>query len=606
MLHLFATGLCLSISTGAIQIDSSPLWESEHNYRAGGVALGDANGDGIFDLAVGNYGGGWPELPLNTVIFLGNGTTLETTPSWTGELEGHTTAVGWARIGGGNSPDLIEINGGASGHQSLVYGYDQGSLDTYPRWASVGTGHSGLGFAVGDVNRDGVLDLFIANQNYFEDAQSIGFVSTAGTLPEAANWFSANVGQFSDAALGDLDRSGVMERTYLASGDGATHLFWLPELSLAMHRVLVAGANPGPVTCDPVAGTVYFRVPPPAGAAIEILYEISTELDLAVSGDPGGVLLYLHDAGIPTSPDRTLDQEAANKRVMLVDLDRDGFQEIVAAGGNNSPLAVFDNDNGTILATPTWVSEAASLDAVDAAVADIDADGFADVIVGIFCGDVHVYQNLAGTLEATPSVTIATEDGCVSSLSAGDANIDGMVDLLLGHAGERTTIHANAQSPWPAPVVDSFSQASTTLTVSGHDFRGPVRVYIDNDRQVQAVTSVTATTIVATLPDASTATRVVVVNPDLQAAISGAAPADGGPTDAGPSDGGTTDGGIIGDGGPSDQDGPVGGDSRYMPPPRIDDSDDGCACGGGKSSFAAIFVALCVLPTLRLKRKRAN
>ncbi|MEC7946182.1 MAG: FG-GAP-like repeat-containing protein, partial [Myxococcota bacterium] len=126
-----------------------------------------------------------------------------------------------------------------------------------------------------------------------------------------------------------------------------------------------------------------------------------------------------------------------------VDLDGDGFDELVASYGNDiepGPVVVYDNDEGRLLPTPTWRS---AVDGYHAhiAVGDVDGDGDPDVIVSRYLGDsgwgspggVDLYENVDGVLTPSP---VWIRDGLNSfSCALGDVDRDGDLDLAVA-AGE--------------------------------------------------------------------------------------------------------------------------------------------------------------------------
>lgn len=128
----------------------------------------------------------------------------------------------------------------------------------------------------------------------------------------------------------------------------------------------------------------------------------------------------------------------------LADIDGDGWKDLVVANGNDilrQPLYVYHNNgDGTFPLSPTWVSEDVDYHG-HLAVGDVDGDGDIDVAVSVYIGPsgfsspgkVKVYYNDNGTLEGTPS--FQSDPFYTFSCALGDADGDGDLDLAAA-AGE--------------------------------------------------------------------------------------------------------------------------------------------------------------------------
>jgi hypothetical protein len=139
----------------------------------------------------------------------------------------------------------------------------------------------------------------------------------------------------------------------------------------------------------------------------------------------------------PTVPDWVSSDTPVSTGGALVDLDRDGWLDLVVANGNDmavEPLTVYYNQgDGSFPATPDWQSaDTAYHGHLD--VADVNGDGWPDVgvaILGEFSTVDHaakLYLNNAGTLSSLPdwqSAEMANAFGC----AFGDVNNDGRPDL---------------------------------------------------------------------------------------------------------------------------------------------------------------------------------
>jgi hypothetical protein len=141
----------------------------------------------------------------------------------------------------------------------------------------------------------------------------------------------------------------------------------------------------------------------------------------------------------PTTPDWVSADTPFSTGAALVDLDRDGWLDLVVANGNDmavEPLTVYYNlGNGTLPTTPDWQSSDTAYNGhLD--VADVNGDGWPDVAVAVlgYASSIDhaakLYLNNNGTLSSTPdweAAELANAFGC----AFGDVNNDGRPDLAV-------------------------------------------------------------------------------------------------------------------------------------------------------------------------------
>jgi len=194
---------------------------------------------------------------------------------------------------------------------------------------------------------------------------------------------------------------------------------------------VTTGGGPGPALVSPPS------VAPPGLPACVALTTVAAEATPEV-----------RDGGVPPpyTRDPTWKTDAMGlyeTGLLLADLDRDGYPDLITASGNDQglqPLAVylFNPKTGTFPARPSWLSE--DLDGnMNAAVGDLDGDGCLDVAVSTMAppsgrGGVKVYfsrdcaKKTGCPLEKKPSYH--SQDVYNSFACAlGDANGDGRLDL---------------------------------------------------------------------------------------------------------------------------------------------------------------------------------
>jgi len=168
------------------------------NSRSQAVAAADLNGDGKLDLAVGN-------LDSATVnVFLGNGDgTFKPGVDVATGLYPNAVAIGDFNRDG--KPDLVLANG--SGTVSILLGNGDGSFQPHLDYPA---GPGAFSVAVGDFNGDGKLDLAVANNNSnLSGTVSILLGNGDGTFQPHVD-YPVGMGPYS-VAVGDFNRDGKLD-----------------------------------------------------------------------------------------------------------------------------------------------------------------------------------------------------------------------------------------------------------------------------------------------------------------------------------------------------------------------------------------------------------
>ena len=127
-------------------------------YAPASVAVGDFNGDGKLDLAVANPGDFFSFSPETVSILLGTGTG-----SFGAKTDFGTDSIPLSvAVGDFNGDGNLDLAvGNDSGTVSILLGTGTGSFGAK---TDFGTGPDSISVAVGDFNGDGNLDLAVANQ----------------------------------------------------------------------------------------------------------------------------------------------------------------------------------------------------------------------------------------------------------------------------------------------------------------------------------------------------------------------------------------------------------------------------------------------------------
>jgi hypothetical protein len=174
--------------------------------------------------------------------------------------------------------------------------------------------------------------------------------------------------------------------------------------------------------------------------------------------------LYLNDAkgNFTAAPDDALpDLRDVGSCVRAADFDQDGDVDLFVGGrvvpgeypvAAHSALLVNESAGGKarfVEAAEATATGLASIGLVtDAVWADVDGDGWSDLLVTLEWGPVCLYHNNKGTLEnTTQAAGLSTRSGWWTRIAAADIDQDGDLDFAAGNFGLNTKYHASFEHP---------------------------------------------------------------------------------------------------------------------------------------------------------------
>jgi hypothetical protein len=523
----FMTGgeaLRIASTTGTL-----PTIADSDFFGAGSALLGDLNGDGHVEVAVGTRGS--MESFVHILSLRSNGTVFSTTTIGNGLNGGPAIALGErfgnsvTNLGDLDGDGVTDLAVGANntlgaGAVYVLFLNTNGTVKSSTRISSGENGGPALlpgdrfGRAVarlGDIDGDGVTDLAVGANgddatNYIDrGAVHILFLRANGTVKSSSKIGSgtpggptlADVDLFGNslASLGDFDQDGVPDLAVGAGNDdtggtdrGAIYVLRLTSSGSPKAITKIANAIGGGPTLS--NGDLF-------GAAIANLGDINGDgvLDLAVGTPaagqfgtgPGAVyVLRLNGDGTVKSTSRITDgvnggpamsEDDAFGRSLgnLGDLDQDGFIDLAVGaegddtGGPSRGAVYFLRlGAGGVVRQGTKVASVMNGnppiqdgDKVGTAVAslgDLDGNGVVDLVLGIpdfdtagaGTGAVRIFlRNSDGTSSisgggtilggASGLPTMSNGDGFGRSVAVlGDIDGDGVIDIAVGADGDDT------------------------------------------------------------------------------------------------------------------------------------------------------------------------
>lgn len=387
------------------------------------LSLVDVDGDGALDLIAGNF------IEANR-LYLNNGSSdpfanVNAINISTDTQDTSALAVG--DVDGDGDPDLIAGN---SGQANRLY-LNRGIPDP---WGGVSSstlsgGTSGDVVVLGDVDRDGDIDLIAGNGN----STSKRLYLNNGSIDPWSGVSPVTVGgdtfKVTSLALGDVDGDGDLD--LLAGHD---------ETTAGRHnRYYLNNGGQG-------VGWLGFASGAEIGGEADQTYALALgdmdrdgDLDVIAGNLSASDRLYLSDgSATPWSAATTaidLPGDARNTRALaLGDVDHDGDLDLLA-GNQNQLNRVYLNDRSVnVFGSASDIgSEMDTTIAV--ALGDVDHDGDLDVIAGNYGQPNRLYKNDGSGVFGSAS-DLDTLSGNTWSLALGDIDADGFLDLLVGNNGQ--------------------------------------------------------------------------------------------------------------------------------------------------------------------------
>ena len=369
--------------------------------RPQGVAIGDIDGDGMFDIAVADYNNSALRLFKNTTTPGSANFSFTTGPVLSTVNQPWYVAFG--DFDGDGRPDLVSSDISGSNNQLSVFRNlsSSGTINFASRQTYT-VGARPVVVTVGDLDQDGKVDIVVAcetpNAIYMlHNTSVIGAISFA-----SATSTGGALNQPRGIALGDFNSDGKTDIAVSNAGGNSVSFY---------------------LNTNSSSGTLSFPGTPTLtiGTASEPVWIASTDMDgngkidLVVAEATGNSVAVLTNASITGSLSFTYKNYGAGTRpenLVVCDMNNDGFPDIIAANftsGNLSILA-FQKLSQTITITSPNIAYGGSLTASATTTAVGGAGGAilfslqagsGSATIDPNTGAIHMVQ--AGTLTLTAS-----------------------------------------------------------------------------------------------------------------------------------------------------------------------------------------------------------
>ncbi len=445
-----------------------PTLDNMDRFGASAAVLGDINSDGVPDLAVGadrDDAGGTDRGAVYVALMHADGSIDEITKIASGTGGGPalsdmdyfgSSVAATGDLDGDGIPDMAV---GAHGTDTAV---------AAPAAGATGADRGALYIVL--LNSDGTA----------KSASKINDRTARGPALADNDWFG-----YSAAGIGDLDGDGVDDLAVGAPVDGAVHVLFMNQdrtiketarVTSALSDVFdyfgssvaAAGDLDGDGVADLAVGAVRDARAQTVQPGRVVSHPYGAVHVLLMNSDGTAKGYSKIDRQTPGGPALSLGAEFGSSVAAVGDLDGDGVPDIAAGAesndgpGNNSGILhlLMLNSDGTLKSSRDIGRAAGGVPAPGAgdefgssvaSLGDLDGDGVADLAVGaksagtggdayvLFMGVDSSVSRAVRMSESGPDVSLAAGDMFGSSVAGiGDLNRDGVEDLAVGAAGDRT------------------------------------------------------------------------------------------------------------------------------------------------------------------------
>ncbi|MEM7132849.1 MAG: VCBS repeat-containing protein [Chloroflexota bacterium] len=185
----------------------------------------------------------------------------------------------------------------------------------------------------------------------------------------------------------------------------------------------------------------------------------------------------------------TFDIEAATTSVAIGDLNGDGNLDVVLGNRGIPNQILFHEGSFEEILTEERFESFGPINMVTSTVAlgDMNSDGYLDIVVGLYNEQNRVYlndPNQPGIFTDSNIIPVGTPDENTTSLAIGDLNGDAHYDIVVGNHGMTSTVYfnngSNSTSSFSSAQAEIISSTTSSLSLGDMDGDGLLDIVIGN------------------------------------------------------------------------------------------------------------------------------
>jgi hypothetical protein len=291
-------------------------------------------------------------------------------------------------------------------------------------------------FAVGDIDNDGDIDFVNYGGTDFKVYLNDGSGTFADQTPVSIN----GTGNISFLRIADVNGDNLADIVIGNGGMNAT------DLNEIWENTGTAG-NPSFAFLEGLNSSYA----PINGIAVGDI-DNDGDVDLTFGGSSWNSVTFKNDNNTTFVQDQQLG--AYNGGVRYVDWNQDGFLDLMTNDNYNAwgVRVYYNNGVGAFLTTPAIVVDGGGNDVAQVSYADMNGDGFTDIITRNFGGNGKIFLNNGCT--ASDSTNCRYKLGPADNASViGDFNGDGKPDVFCGARDRKSSASLNFLSPVTTPAL---------------------------------------------------------------------------------------------------------------------------------------------------------